>query len=412
MTTKITCPKCGCEIDVNNILLHQLEEQHKKKLQEEIDAIHRLYQNRSEALTKEKEQLAVQQKELESRVQNLVATKVKAERLNLETALKSKIAEENADRLAAMERELQEKSAQVKELNKAKAEIERINREKSELKEAIQAEAERRLNEQLAEEKNKIRRQEQEKSELKIRELVKQLEDQKELTEQMKRKQEQGSMQLQGEVQELAIEDWLKSHFIGDDIVEIKKGERGADCLQVVNTREKLNCGKIYYESKRAQAFGKNWIDVFKNDLRDKGADVGVLVTKVYPAGMERMGNYQGIWVCSFEEFKGLCFVLRESLIQINLAVASQENKGEKMAMLYDLLMSTQFKRQIVAIIDTFTAMKTTLEKEKRATQASWATREQQIENVVINTIQMWGSIKGIAGKDLGTIDALELGEG
>ena len=158
----------------------------------------------------------------------------------------------------------------------------------------------------MGREKEKITRQEAEKNELRFKELQKQLEDQKKLTEEMKRKQEQGSMQLQGEVQELAIEEWLAWPFPLDTIEEIKKGERGGDCIQVVNTRTLQNCGSVYYESKRTKNFQPSWIEKFKADMREKGADIGVLVTDVLPADMDRLGQRDGVWICTFEEFKGL----------------------------------------------------------------------------------------------------------
>ena len=236
-----------------------------------------------------------------------------------------------------------------------------------------------------------------------------QLEAQKKLTEEMKRKQEQGSMQMQGEVQELAIEEWLASQFPLDSIEEIKKGARGGDCIQIVNTRNRQNCGKIYYESKRTKDYQPSWIEKFKADMREKGADIGVLVTEAMPSDFDRMGIKDGVWICSYEEFKGLCAVLRESIIQLSLAVASQENKGDKMHMLYDYLTSNNFRMQVEAIVEGFSSMKTALESEKRSMQRIWKEREKQIEKVITNTIDMYGSIKGIAGNAIQSVKALEL---
>jgi hypothetical protein len=225
----------------------------------------------------------------------------------------------------------------------------------------------------------------------------------------MKRKQEQGSMQLQGEVQELAIEEYLMAQFPLDTIDEIKKGARGGDCVQIVNTRTKQNCGTIYYESKRTKDFQPSWIEKFKTDIRIKGANIGVLVTDVYPSDMQRMGLKEGIWICSYEEFKGLCKVLRESIVQLDSALATQENKGDKMSLLYDFLTSNTFRMQIEAIVEGFSQMQSDLDSEKRAMQRIWKTREKQIEKVITNTIDMYGSIKGIAGNAIGEIKALEL---
>jgi len=244
-----------------------------------------------------------------------------------------------------------------------------------------------------------------------IKELHKQLDDQKRLTEEMKRKQEQGSMQMQGEVQELAIEEWLAGKFPLDSIEEIKKGARGGDCIQTVNTRSRQNCGTIYYESKRTKDFQPGWIEKFKNDIRERGANLAVLVTEAMPQGMDRMGLKDGIWVCTYEEFKGLCVVLRETIIQISDAIGSQENKGEKMHMLYDYLTSNEFKLQIEGIVEGFTLMKMDLESEKRSITGHWKKREKQIEKVLLNTNFMYNSIRGIAGTALQPIKALEMPE-
>ena len=225
----------------------------------------------------------------------------------------------------------------------------------------------------------------------------------------MKRKQEQGSMQLQGEVQELAIEEWLAVQFPLDTIDEIKKGARGGDCIQIVNTRTNQNCGTIYYESKRTKDFQPTWIDKFKTDIREKGANIGVLVTEVMPSDMDRMGLKNGIWICNYEEFKGLSGVLRESIIQVNNALSSQENKGDKMHMLYDYLTSNSFHMQIEAIVEGFSSMKSGLDSEKRAMQRIWKEREKQIDKVITNTIDMHASIRGIAGNAIQAVKALEL---
>jgi hypothetical protein len=127
------------------------------------------------------------------------------------------------------------------------------------------------------------------------------------------------------------------------------------------------------------------------------------------PADMDRMGLKEGIWICSFDEFKALCEVLRESVIQISGAIATQENKGEKMGMLYDFLTSNEFRLQIEAIVEGFTQMKTDLEKEQRAMASMWKKREKQIDKVLLNTTYMYGSIKGIAGNAVQTVSLLEL---
>jgi hypothetical protein len=405
----IKCPNCGTQIDVNDLLSHQLEEEIRQKYQAQLSEEKQKFQTQMDALNVAKEEFEKRKQKENELFQERLDKQLKEERIAIENKLKTKLSEEQADQFKLLQEELNQKSEQVKELNRTKAEIERLKREKEEAKELAEAEAQKKLNEQLSTEKEKIRKSEEEKNELKMRDLQKQLDDQKRLTEEMKRKQEQGSMQLQGEVQELAIEEWLQTQFPLDSIEEIKKGARGGDCIQTVNTFAQQNCGKIYYESKRTKDFQGSWIEKFKADMREKAADIGVLVTEAMPSDMERMGLRDGIWVCTYEEFKGLSGVLRESIIQISTALGSQVNKGDKMQLLYDYLTSNSFRMQVEAIVEGFSSMKTALESEKRAMQRIWKEREKQIDKVINNTIDMHASIRGIAGNAIQAVKALEL---
>jgi len=412
MSNKINCPNCNAFIDVQDILAHQLEDEIRAKYQNQLLAEKKQFEEKEQALLQQKLEFEAKKKQENELFQERLEQQLRVDRKALEDKLKAKLLEENADQMLSLQKELREKSEQVKELNVSKAEIEKLKREKDELKSIAEAEAEKKLNEILAQEREKIKKNEEDKNELRIKELMMQLEKQKELTEEMRRKQEQGSMQLQGEVQELAIEEWLTSKFPLDTIDEIKKGARGGDCIQIVNTHSRQNCGKIYYESKRTKDFQPSWIEKFKADMREKGADIGVLVTEAMPSGMDRMGLYDGIWICNFDEFKGLSGVLRESMIQLNMAVASQENRGDKMHLLYDYLTSNTFRMQVEAIVEGFSSMKNALESEKRSMQRIWKEREKQIDKVITNTIDMHASIRGIAGSAIQPVQALELDAG
>ena len=409
--TKIKCPNCHTEIDVNSLLYNQLHSEFQSKYNNQLEEERKKYRRQQEELLAEKEEFEKRKQKENELFQQRLHTKLKEERSIMEAALKSRIEKEKSEEFLLLQEELNKKSEQVKELNKSKIEIEKLKREKEEAKSIAEFEAQKQFNELLMLERDKIKKSEHEKTELTIRELQKQLEDQKKLTEEMKRKQEQGSMQLQGEVQELAIEEWLRANFPFDTIVEVKKGARGADCIHIVNTRTKENCGSIYYESKRTKDFGKGWIEKFKNDIREQGANIGIFVTDVLPAGMERMGLREGIWICTYEEFKGLCFVIREHITALDLAITSQENKGDKMAMLYDYLTSNEFKLQVEGIIEGYTQMKVDLETEKRSIMGHWKKREKQLQKVLNNTNYMYNSLRGIAGNAIQTIAVLELPE-
>ncbi|GAA8510077.1 DUF2130 domain-containing protein [Helicobacter pylori] len=420
-THSFKCPNCQVVIDVNEALYKQIELENQsrflaqqKEFEKEVKEKRAQYQSHFKMLEQKEEALKEQEREQKAKFDDAVkqasALALQDERAKIiEEARKNAFLEQQKG-LELLQKELDEKSKQVQELHQKEAEIERLKRENNEAESRLKAENEKKLNEKLDLEREKIEKALHEKNELKFKQQEEQLEMLRNELKNAQRKAELSSQQFQGEVQELAIEEFLRQKFPLDCIEEIKKGQRGGDCIQVVHTREFQNCGKIYYESKRTKEFQKAWIEKLKSDMREIGADVGVIVSEALPKEMERMGLFEGVWVCSFEEFKGLSAVLREGVIQVSLAKKSQENKGDKVNLLYHYLTSSEFSMQVSAIIEGFEQLRAELENEKRAMARIWKSREKQIEKVFEGTINMYGSIKGIMGNAIGQVKALGLG--
>jgi len=294
------------------------------------------------------------------------------------------------------------KSARSKELEFLKKEQAMKDREAE-----MELQLQRKLQEQRADMVDQIRKQESEKSsiketehQLRVKELEKQLDDQKKLAEEMKRKAEQGSMQLQGEVQELILEELLRNSFPFDLITEVGKGVRGADCIHHIRNQFGQDCGKIIYESKRTKDFSMEWIEKLKKDMRSTGVDVAVIVTQCYPKGMDCFGEKDGVWICSFDEVQAVSYILRDGIVKLYGAIKSQENRGDKMHMLYDYLTSNEFSEQWKAIREGFMSMKLSIQKERDAMEKMWKAREKQLEKVMLNAAHIRGSIEGIAGTE------------
>ena len=345
------------------------------------------------------------QKEIETAA--LIEAEKKKMHADLENNLKKNIAAEYEVQLQQFQKNATE--AETK-LQAARAkEIEFLQKEQG-LK-TKEAELELTLQRKLIEERGKLQEQlakeEAEKNNLKeqqfamrTKELEKQIEDQKKLVEEMRRKQEQGSMQLQGEVQELMLEELLQTTFPFDQIEEVGKGVRGADCIQVVRNQFGNESGKIIYESKRTKDFANEWIEKLKSDMRTLGADVAIIVTQTLPKDMDRFGEKDGVYICTFTEVRSVALLLRNALLKIAEAKKSQENKGDKMVMLYDYLISSEFSEQWKAIREGFMSMKLSIQKERDTMEKLWKAREKQLEKVLLNAAHIKGSVEGIAGAD------------
>lgn len=416
-TAKITCPKCNHQFNAEEAIAKNLEEKFKK---EQIEMQQKMLQEKESQDKKIEDQiknLQIQQQDFDenkkkAQEEYLERLKVDKEKIRLELKEKAeKDANEKSElKLKQLAEDLEKSKAEKIILQKK--EIEFLNKE-SELKEK-QEQLDIQIQKQIFEAKQKIEEQtklkEAQKFELQKKEFQKKMDDQQKLIDEMKRKAEQGSMQMQGEVQELAIEDELRSQFPFDLIEEVSKGIRGADCVQIVRNNLGVESGKIVYESKRTKVFSNDWISKLKDDARRVGADIAVLITETLPKDQTSFSMINGVWVCGFKEFTSLALVLRDGIIKVQKVQDSNENKGDKMQMLYSFLTGNEFRSQVEGIIDAFTTLQEDLEKEKRAMMNTWKKREKQIERVKWNTINMYSSVEGIAGSSIQPIESLGLG--
>lgn len=428
MPTHIKCPNCASVLDVENVLSADAEQKIKQQYEKQL-------QQSMQQINAEKQKLEAEQKVFEEKKKNeneLFQQKLQQEKARLESEMqqqKQKLQAEIKEQLRrsigadyenelrmlkqnAAENEARIKEAREKELGYLKKEQELKNKE-AELEIQLQKQLlheKRNLVEQIRKEEEQRIALKEEEHQFKLKDLHLQLEEQKRLIEEMKRKAEQGSQQRQGEVQEILLEELLRAHFPYDNIGEVGKGVEGADCMQTVRNSIGTECGKIIFESKRTKTFNNAWIDKLKTDMRNKGADVAILVTQNYPKEMTCFGERDGVWICSFNEVAALTTALRHTIIRIAETTKAEENKGEKMQMLYSYLTGTEFRQQMETIVEGFLSMKNNISKERIQMEKVWKEREKQLEKVLLSTAGMYGSIKGIAGASIGNIPLLEDG--
>lgn len=400
----ITCPNCKYEFPIENALSQKIEDDIKGRYLKRYNEDKLKFEAEKAQLAKEAELIKTQGENQEQ----ILADKLRLAKTQLEQEAIKKAASEMALQMEMLNKELTDKSQKLKESQVKELELMQKEKQINEREESLKLDLEKQLVARQKEIEDRVKKMESERSDLKIKELEKKLTDQAELVETMRRKAEQGSMQLQGEVLELALEELLKATFPLDSIEEVAKGVKGADCVQHVKNNVGDMCGKIIYESKRTKAFTNEWIEKLKRDMRAQQADIAVIVTETLPKDMESFGFKDGVWICRFSDVKPLAFLLRDSLLKIHTAMVSQENKGDKMQMLYNYLTANEFRQNIEAVVEGFLALKDGITREKIQMEKIWKEREKQLDKVLLNTTQFYGSIKGIAGNAVGDLKMLE----
>jgi len=408
MENNIKCPNCGHEFPVEDAFFNQANEELRKEYEKKNSQQAAIYHKQREALEKEKEEFEKNKEKENELFMERLRKKIEEEKIKL----RKNAQDEFEFKIRQLEEENEKRKAENKILKEKELSILQKEAQLKEKQEEMQLDMEKKMLEKRDEITSEVRKKEQEKNELRIKEYEKKLEDQIKLIDEMQRKAEQGSMQLQGEIQEIALEDLLRAEFPFDLIDEVGKGVKGADIIQTVVNPLQQVCGKIIYESKRTKTFSDLWIEKLKDDQRDQGAVLAVIVTEVLPKDMERFGRRDGVWICTYHDAKNLMYVLREMILREHSIRSAQENKGDKMELLYHYLVSDDFHQRVETIVEGFSTLKFEIEREKRAMQKIWKEREKQIEKVTTNTIDMYASIRGIAGNAIAPVVALELGNG
>ena len=423
-TTKINCPQCGAEVNVEAILSQRIEEKYRREIKAAIDAREKELKAAAEAREKELKTAAdVREKELKA-VADAQEKELKAAYEAREKAFKAAAEVKEQERKTKIEEDIKKKyevelrslkeadaeaKKKVEELQNTQVENERLKRQLDQQKRVIELEFEQKMTDRLRQETDVIRQSEKENSELKIQELKKKLEDATKLAEVMRQKAEQGSMQLQGEVQERELEKMLRVRYEmeGDEIIPIGKGVRGGDVLHKVK-KSGEECGQIYYESKRTKKFENVWLQKLRDDNLTAKADILVIVTEAMPEGSNHYFYKDGVWICPFWEAEILSIALRYAILRVHTVSTVQKGRETKEAMLYNYMTGNEYMGQFGAIMEGFTAMQTSYLKERRAMQEIWKIREKQLQKILDNAASLYGAVQGITDHALPEIPLLD----
>jgi hypothetical protein len=378
---KISCPNCGAEIELTEVMTQSLRREFEAKASA-----------REKALTERMTQRIAEEK------QKALADADRAAEQRTGVEMK-----ELRETLAERDRKLRVAQEAELDLRKQQRALEERHQE-------MELEIARKLDAERSKIGEEAKKQALEQERLKLSEKEKVIDDLKKQLTLAQQKAEQGSMQLQGEVLELDLEGRLAAAFPFDGIEPVAKGVKGADAIQRVRTNTGGGCGAILWEAKRTKNWSPQWPGKLKEDQREAKAEVAVLVTQAKPADIQGFGQVDGVWVCDYLSALPLAAALRQGLVGVASARQAEAGKAGKMEQLYDYLAGTEFRHRIEAVVETFVGLQVDLDKERRAMERIWKSREKQIEQAITHTASLYGGVQGIVGQGaLPGIKSLEL---
>jgi len=412
----ISCPNCKTEIKLTESLAAPLIEATRKQFELQLAQKESDIAEREQAMREKEKQLVEDKNKLDEQVADQVAEQLKKDRARIaaEEAKKAKQAaatdlEQKARELADLQEVLKQQDAKLAEAQKAQAELIKKQRELADAKRELELTVQKGIQEGLAEARQTAKKEAEDELTLKVKEKEQTIVAMQKQIEELKRKSEQGSQQLQGEVQELELEDLLRTKFPFDTIEPVPKGEYGGDVVQRVVGPGGQAGGFILWESKRTKNWSDSWLVKLREDQRMAKADVAVIVSQALPKDVETFEMVDGIWVTHPRAALPVAAILRQSLLEIAMARQASEGQQTKTELIYQYLTGPRFRQRVEAIVEAFSTMQADLDKERKAIMKQWAKREAQIERVMGATVGMYGDLQGIAGRSLQEIKGLDL---
>jgi hypothetical protein len=407
----IICPNCRTDIKLTETLAAPLIEAVRRESDQKLRSKEAEIQKREAAIRAQQADM----KEAKEAMDAKFAERLKGElkKLAEEEARKARAAVSvdlhlKDQKLEELTQAFKKHEAKLVEAQKAQAEAVRKERELADKERELDLTIEKRVLEKQSEIQKRAKAEAEESLRLKVQEREQTILSMQKQIEDLKRKAEQGSQQLQGEVQELQLEALLRASFPHDTITPVPKGEFGGDAIQLVTTSLGQACGKILWESKRTRNWSDGWLQKLRDDQRMAKADAAIIVSQALPKTIETFGQIDGIWIASPKCSMALAIAIRCLLIEVTAARKSGEGQQSKMEAMYQYLTGPRFRHRVEAIVEKFSEMQADLEKERKAMQKAWAKREQQIRGVIDATAGMYGDMQGIAGQSLQEIEGLD----
>lgn len=410
----ITCPNCKTEIKLTESLAAPLIESTRKQFEQRLAQKDSEIQQREQAMHDKEKLLAEEKRKLDDQVALQVSELMKAERVRViaEESRKAKQAsaaelESKVRELAELHEVLKSRDEKLAQAQQAQAELIKKQRELDDAKRELELTVAKRVQDGLTEARQLARKEAEDEQKLKVLEKEQTIAAMQKQIEDLKRRAEQGSQQLQGEVQELELENLLRLKFPFDAIEPVPKGEFGGDVLhRVIGSGGQIG-GTLLWEFKRTKNWSDAWLVKLRDDQRAAKAEVAVIVSHTLPKGVETFELIEGVWVTHPRAALPVAMILRQSLLEIALARQSSEGQQSKTEMVYQYLTGPRFRQRVEAIVEAFSTMQEDLDKERKAIMKQWAKREEQIERVMQATVGMYGDLQGIAGKSLQEIEGL-----
>ena len=355
---KITCPHCTKSFSADDFLKNHIEE-HEKITEKRINELN----NKIES--EKKKAKDVYNKKLEE--EKILLSNEISERLKKDN--KTQLKDLNARIVKAESEKKKVQDDYKKKIEKEKALIEKDLTSQISKKLTLQISSKHQMDLERKDKELEILKKRQQK---KVSEMEKQL--------------KQKSVEVQGEIQEELLEDFLKRKFPEDHVEPINKGEKGGDCILSINNQTGTEYAKIYFESKDHKNFKEDWVDKLLKDMKDKNISYGIIVTRTLPKDFgkntgidERHGKTISIIPMDYAIIHTTVKFLREKILNSIVSKKGNVDVSKEMQRLWDHMTGPGFQLPIRSIYGSMKRVEYLVEKDKKFFEKNQAKKEHAV---------------------------------
>jgi hypothetical protein len=407
----ILCPKCSHQIPLTESLAAPLLEAERREFQKKLTAREAEFVLKADELRRQHDELALAREGFEENVRQ----RLQIERGQIANTEAKKAREQVAADVDAMKQRLTEneqlletRNAKLAEAQQAQAEALRKQRELDEKTRELEVIIEKRVLASQAGIVAKARQDATDELKSQVSQKDAQIDSLGQTVEELKRKLEQGSQQTQGEAFELELENLLRGKFPLDLIEPVAKGEIGGDIVQTINGQLDAPAGVILWELKNTKNWSDTWLPKLRDNERAAKADVALIISTALPKDVETFDLVDGVYVAHPRCAVPVALTLRQGLIEIANARATQAGQQSKAEQVYQYLTGSRFKQRIEAVVERFNDMREDIDKERKFMVKAWAKREAQVSSMIESTVGMVGDLHGIMGQAMPEIPAID----
>jgi hypothetical protein len=227
--------------------------------------------------------------------------------------------------------------------------------------------------------------------------------------DELRRQMTQGAPSPWGDVLRDEVANRYTAAHPNDEVRVIPKGQAGADIL-ITPRVYGVECEPINAEVKHAKDWQNEWLDKAKQDSRDYGAALTVIVSKTLPKELTAsgVGVIANVIIAGPLASLPVLRLLRDRLIGEARARAAGEDMVDAGRRIIQWAASTAFRNEVTRIVEAALAAENDIRLAQEYFRNFCRKQRKYLDRIMMGIVEVYGAIREFGGPAVQTIPMLE----